>query len=125
MDAWTLSEQKGGFEVYAQIFIMGDDMLVVLSGGIIHIGAIAMAQPRPSLNDPNKISATSSVYTFLGHKEDVIVKSISEELSSQLNRKAVVIAGIHWDKLSLSDIKVITGICSKLTKSIIKGVRER
>ncbi|MBA4390020.1 MAG: hypothetical protein C0399_03685 [Syntrophus sp. (in: bacteria)] len=125
MDSWSISEKRGGFEVYAQVNIMGDDLLVVLSGGKIHIGAIAMAQPRPSLDDPKKISATSSVYTYVGHKEDVIVKSISEELSKELNRKAVVVAGIHWDKLALSDIKVITGICSRLTKRIIKEVGKR
>ena len=125
MDAWTISEKRGGFEVHAQVFIMGDDILVVLSGGKIHIGAIAMAQPRPSLNDPSKMSATSSVFTYVGHKEDIIVKSISEELSRELNKKAVVVAGIHWDSLTLSGIKVITGICNRLTKRIIKGVNDR
>ena len=125
MDSWATSEKRGGFEIYAQVSIMGDDLLVVLSGGNIHIGAIAMAQPRPSLNDPKNISATSSVFTYVGHKEDILIKSISEELSSQLNRKVVVLAGIHWDKLALSDIKIITGICGRLTKKIIKEVAKR
>src|SRR4030042_3968039 len=98
MDSWAISEKRGGFEIYAQVSMMGDDLLVVLSGGKIHIGAIAMAQPRPSLNDPKKISATSSVFTYVGHKEDILIKSISEELSSHMNRKVVVVAGIHWDK---------------------------
>jgi hypothetical protein len=125
MNSWMISEKRGGFEVYAQVICMGDDLLVILSGGTIHIGAIAMAQPRPSLADPKKISATSSVFTYVGHKEDILIKSISEELSIQLNRKTVVVAGIHWDKLALSEIKIITGICSRLTKSIIKGVKEK
>ena len=125
MNEWMISGKRGGFEVYAQVRIMGDDLLVVLSGGKIHIGAIAMAQPRPSLGNPDTISATSSVYTYVGHKEDVIVKAISEELSRELNRKTVVVAGIHWDKLALSDIKVITGICKRLTKKITGEVRKR
>ena len=122
MNSWTISEKRGGFEVYAQVICMGDDLLVILSGGTIHIGAIAMAQPRPSLADPKNISATSSVFTYVGHKEDILIKSISEELSIQLNRKTVVVAGIHWDRLAPSDIKAITGICSKLTRRIAKEV---
>lgn len=122
MDSWTISEKRGSFKVHAHVRSMGDDLLVVLSGGKEHIGAIAMAQPRPSLDDPDRISATSSVYTYVGHKEDVIVKSISEALSKELNRKTVVVAGIHWDRLAPSNIKVITGICSKLTRRIAKEV---
>ena len=125
MNSRTLSEKRGSFEVKALINILGDDILIILSGGKEHIGAIAMAQPRPSLDDPKKISATSSVYTYAGHKEDVLSKSISERLSKELNRKTVVVAGMHWDKLTSSNIRLITGICSKLAKRIIREVKEK
>jgi hypothetical protein len=125
MNTHTISEKRGGFEVNALINILGDDILIVLSGGKKHIGAIAMAAPRPSLDDPKKISATSSVYTYSGHKEDVISKSMSELLSKELNRKTVVVAGMHWDKLTSSNIRLITNICDKLAKRIIREVKEK
>ena len=56
MDNITFSVKKGRFEVAAQITRMGGDLLVVLSGGIGHIGAIGIAQPRESLSTPGKTS---------------------------------------------------------------------
>ncbi|HBE44408.1 MAG TPA: hypothetical protein DDW17_02865 [Deltaproteobacteria bacterium] len=117
-----LSETKGRFTIRAYIKKIGDDLLVVLSGGKKHIGAAGFAQPRPSLKNKNKISATSSVYTYLGHKEDTIVKSISEELSKRLNRKVVVLAGIHWDNIRKKDIEIVKKLCGIITQKIIKSV---
>jgi len=118
----VLSEKKGTFTIDAYIKKMGNDLLVVLSGGDIHIGAVGIAQPRPSLRNESKISATSSVYTFLGHKEDVIVKPLSEELSKRLNKKVVVVAGLHWDRISNKEIDMVKRLCRKITQKIIKEV---
>lgn len=118
-----LSETKGRFTIRAYIKKIGDDLLVVLSGGKKHIGAVGFAQPRPSLKNKNKISATSSVYTYLGHKEDTIVKPVSEELSKRLNRKVVVLAGIHWDNLKAKEITLVQNLCSHIARKIIKEVK--
>jgi len=45
------------------------------------------------------MSTISSIFTFLGYKEDEVVKEVSEELASRLNRKVVVVAGMHWEGL--------------------------
>ena len=122
MDDKVLSSKKGSFEVQARVMPMGDDLLVVLSGGKGHIGAGAMAEARPSLRDPGKTSATSSVFTYVGHKEDQIVKVVSEELSAKFGRKVVVVAGIHWNALTPGDIRTVKGLCRLLTRKIIEEV---
>ena len=81
---------------------------------------LGMAIPRPSLRDPRKWSATSSNFTFLGHKEDTLVKEISERLASQLKRNVVVIAGIHWDDISSKEIKAIENLTKKLSSEILR-----
>jgi gallate decarboxylase subunit D len=120
--SFTVSEKKGRFEVHVRVDVMDRDILVTLTGGAIHIGAIGIGQPRPSLSDPKKISATGSVFTFLGHKEDTVAKSLSEELAARLNSKVVVVAGIHWDGLKIEEIQIITEICQKLTERITNRV---
>ncbi len=124
MSFWKISEKKDNFEVFAQVEVLGDDLLVVLWGGTSpHIGAIGMAQPRTSLKDPKTISATSSAFTFLGHKEDVVAKAMSEELARKLNRKVVVVAGMHWKGLQDEGIEEVIGICQRLKDRILEGIR--
>ena len=119
-----ISEKKDDFEVFAQVNLIGDDLLVVLWGGTRpHIGAIGMAQPRPSLKDSRTISATSSAFTFLGHKEDVVAKAMSEELAKRLNRNVVVVAGMHWEELQDEGIEEVIGICQRLKERIIEWMQ--
>ena len=122
MNVVNISEKTGKFEITATVYLMDNDVLVILVGGLEHIGAIGMAQPRPSLKDANKISSTGSVFTFLGHKEDSLAKAMSEELARRLCRKTVVVAGIHWDKLIGEEIEVIVGICKKVTETIVSEI---
>lgn len=120
MKTFTVSEERGGFEVCARVDLMGPDLVVILWGGAAHVGAVGMAAPRPSLRDPALTSATSSVFTFPGHKEDDVAKSMSESLSAKLNKKVVVAAGIHWDKARPDDIRSILEACDAIRERIIR-----
>jgi len=123
MAYWSVSASDGKFEVSAEVLEMGDDCLVAVWGGTRpHIGAVGMAQVRPSLRDPNKPSATSSVFTFVGHKEDVVAKTLAEELARRLERNTVVAAGIHWDNLSENDIAAITRLSQTILERILEKV---
>jgi hypothetical protein len=87
---------------------IGQDLLVAIWGGEKpHIGAVAVAQPRPSLKDPEVMSATASVICMPGHKENELAKAASEILAAALNTKVVVTAGIHWENLSEEGIQKI------------------
>ncbi len=92
----------------ARAIRIGADILVYLWGGSRpHIGAVAAAQPRPSLANSRCISASCSVLTYPGHKEDIVVKRVSERLSATLNARVVVTAGMHWEHLASVDLKTI------------------
>ena len=122
MKDFSITEEKDGFAITIDVYGMGQDLLVVLRGGVAHIGAVGLAQPRPSLADPGRVSATSSVFTFLGHKEDSIAKYMAEELARELNRKTVVVAGAHWDGITEQEIGTVIGICHRLMGRIIEEV---
>ena len=124
LPGFTVSEKRGRFELFARVDAMGPDLLVTLWGGAAHIGALGMAVPRASLRDPNERSATSSVFTFLGHKEDVAAKLVSEALSGRLNRNVVVVAGIHWDRLQPDEIRQLMEACEALKDRIALEVEK-
>lgn len=119
MKKWELCTPPGEHVVRSVSMLVGNDLLVCLWGGTQpHIGAVALALPRPSIADPAVTSSTSSVLTLLGHKEDVVAKAVSERLSARLNRNVVVCAGMHWDHLDLRSIDGIMEDCLRLADSI-------
>ena len=113
-------------KVRAEAVWIGEDLLVYIWGGEKpHIGAAAMAQPRPSLADPSVISATASVFTYVGHKEDDLAKHAAETLSAALERKVVVTAGIHWDALDAAGIAEVKKNCAQLIADLIAKLKQR
>ena len=93
-------------------------MVYIWGGERPHIGAVAAAQPRPSLADKERVSATASILTYLGHKEDVIVKNAAETLAAAVNTNVVVTAGIHWDRLKAPAIETILSLCHQLVEEL-------
>ncbi len=94
MKRFLVEISKGRFRIQGFVQEVGQDLLISTWGGTrFHIGAVGIAIPRPSLKNPKKWSATSSNFTFIGHKEDALVKKISEKLAAQLRRNVVVTAG--------------------------------
>ncbi|MBW1706466.1 MAG: hypothetical protein JRJ86_15070 [Deltaproteobacteria bacterium] len=105
---FIVKTNEGTYDLEAGVRLIGKDLLVAIWGGEKpHIGVVSVAQPRPSLKDPNLTSATASVFCFVGHKEDELAKAASEILAAALNTQVVVTAGIHWDNISTEGIQNI------------------
>jgi hypothetical protein len=121
MKRFLVEISKDRLKIHGFVQEVGQDLLVSIWGGTRpHIGAIGIAVPRPSLKNPKKWSATSSNFTFLGHKEDIMVKKISEKLATQLRRNVVATAGVHWDRITSNEIKTIQNLTQKLSDQILK-----
>jgi len=105
---------------------IGEDLLVAIWGGEKpHIGAVAVAQPRPSLKDESVVSATASVFCYLGHKDDIIAKEAAEKLSATLNTNVTLTVGIHWDDIDEAGIKTVLGNSQQLVNMIIEEIGAR
>ena len=119
------SDKKSGYSLLGTIiFLDNDDVVVLITGGRDHIGAVGLAVPRPSLFDKNGVSATSSILTMLGHKEDELVKYVSEKLAADTERNIIVIAGVHYDDLPLADLKILRELWISLTDKIGLFIKE-
>jgi hypothetical protein len=120
MKRFSVETSRGRFKTCGFVQEVGEDILVSIWGGNRpHIGAVGIAAPRHSLKNPKQWSATSSNFTFPGHKEDTLVKKISEKLATQLRKNVVVTAGLHWDRLTLKDIKTVESLTGKLSDRIL------
>ena len=126
MKRYTIEISKGRFKIHTLVQEIGQDFLVSIWGGTRpHIGAIGMAIPRPSLKDPKKWSATSSNFTFVGHKENALVKTISEKLASRLRKNVVVTAGVHWEDMTSGEIRSVENLLQKMSGQILKRLKRR
>jgi hypothetical protein len=90
------STMVAGFPLRLRPMSMGEDICLLLSGGDAeHIGAVAVAQPRPSLADPARTSATASVIALPGHNEDLLARELALKVAGSLNVNVCVVCGIH------------------------------
>ena len=115
-------EGKDKYKVKLTALFSGKELTVIISGGEKpHIGAIAVSIPRPSLEDSNKVSASTSVFTLVGHKEDELSKQIAENITKLTEKVTVMIMGLHIDKATPQDIKSL----SQNAQKVVDKLRER
>ena len=120
---FQIKTEEGSYDLEAAVRWIGEDLLVAVWGGEKpHIGAVSVAQSRPSLKDPEAVSASASVFCFLSHKEDDLAKAISEVLAAVLDTKVVVTAGIHWDNITPDGILQIMKNSKVLTELILEKI---
>lgn len=121
MNSITLSVGEGRFKLEALITFLGRDMNISVVGGEKrHIGAVALAQPRKSLRNKLKLSATASTICVIGHKEDVLAKKMAEEVSKNFNCIVTCAVGIHIDNATMKEIEEIDKNFKQLIERINK-----
>lgn len=93
--------------------LLGADLCLAFGGGTnAHIGAVALATPRPSLEDKARISASSSVLCVIGHKEDLLARALSLKAATCLNCRVSVSVGLHIDGADKNDIDLLQENCN-------------
>ncbi len=123
---FMVKTSTGAYDIQAEVRRIGTDLLVAIWGGEMpHIGAVAVAQPRPSLRDPNVLSATASVICLPAHKEYEIAKTVAETLAAAFNTQVVVTAGIHWDDIPQAGIELVIANSKTLVSLILEQVASR
>jgi gallate decarboxylase subunit D len=123
------SAGRGRHRVCANARLLGQDILISIWGGSLpHIGSVSITMPRPGSQTQASVSTTSSVYNFSGHKDEAVARKCAERISAACNRKTVAVAGIHIDRATSDDIKIIlknaAGLCGRLIKGLKRITNE-
>ena len=103
-ESWRGDQHNKTF-VRFQLFQFGRDMILLIGGGMRHIGSVAASDDGAS---------TIRQFTIAGHKEDQIVKQAVEILSPLISGEILVIGGIHYDNITPEQIRRIQKNCSEL-----------
>jgi hypothetical protein len=125
MTTLSSSAGTGAYRVDAVALICGPDIALCLYGGTHpHVGACALALPRPSLLDAEKPSASASVLTALGHKEDEVVRAAALDLATAFGSRVSVCAGIHIDDATSEDIALLWANYEQALSEIKEKLRQ-
>ena len=120
---FSFSTDNGGYFVELQAKFIGNDLLVVCSGGDKpHIGAVAVAHPRPSLDDPDQLSASANIICLSGHREDELARASSLKLCKQLGCTVTVVAGMHWNDIDRAGIEQVIANVESLVGQLMAAL---
>jgi hypothetical protein len=123
-DVYYEEEGEGRCHVWAFFFFLGEDLVVGIGGGERpHVGALAVAEPRPSGNKPDVISSTSSVITLLSHKDDIVAREAADSIARETSRVVTVTAGIHVENATEKEIETLLENSRRVTQKIIKRIK--
>lgn len=120
----VLTGNKQGVDIQLQAIEVGKDLCVIISGGDTpHIGAVALSVARASLLNPENNSASTSVITLTGHKDDEAARFVAHELAVKLGKNVVVTGGIHVDNITSEQIEAIFTMLQELVQILIDSFR--
>ena len=128
-------DESNAFHLGATMYMLGNDLLIILSGIEDHIGSITLAQPYKAPLNPNikpvnttpdtkeRISASISTLTQYHHRDDQLLSEFARSLAQKLNMVVVVTGGIHIDNITKREIKILSDLFSNIEEKIIKKVK--
>lgn len=93
-----------------------------LSGEGAHIGAIALAEPYRS---SKRSSASVSVLSAYGHKDETILREGALLLAKHLRVRVIVVGGVHLDNASYEDINLIIANAKLIFDKIIDYFKKK
>lgn len=111
-------------EIVLEASFIGEDLVVHLYGGEKpHIGTVILSQPRPSLCNDGRMSATSSILNIVGHKDEFVCRKLAEKAAAELQTNVVCTGGIHIDDIAPAQIEQIIKGVDKLSAQLIQQIR--
>lgn len=110
--------------ITCKVIKMGNDINMVLEGGDIpHIGAVALGIAVEMPHNINKKTATVSLLTVPGHKEDDVVLRYAKRLVQELGVTSVVTCGIHIQNITFEEIKALMDVMDDLVTRVIEELK--
>ena len=109
---------EGKFKVTLQAITSGDDLTVIIGGGVKpHIGSVVIASPNKS----NNVKYT--IWTDEGHKDNTVAEDVATELikNFDFNKNVVVVAGLHIDNATKEDINRLVKNSNILVENLLKS----
>lgn len=111
-------EGRGRTEVRLEIQAMGRDLVLRISGGEAHVGAVAVCEPPEPDAEPAPV-----VTVVPGHKEGPIAESCAALMAKASGRTVCAVAGIHQDDATREEIAAIVANVDRACARLVEAVK--
>ena len=111
----SASVGRGRTRVHADVYRVGEDLLVVLGGEGPHIGAVSMAESIGE-GEPRVTTLVAPP-----HKEAELTEHASRAICASTGRRTVALAGIHLDDITRDEIEAIRRNVRELARRLANG----
>ncbi|MCD4821129.1 MAG: hypothetical protein K8R11_03460 [Methanococcoides sp.] len=98
---------------------LGDDIIVTLTGGDGHVGAVAVGY-----YDNTHGHASSSVITLPSHRDDAIALDAARKITSATHNTTILTAGIHFPDITEKEIREVLSKADELINDLITSLKE-
>ncbi|MBO4369159.1 MAG: hypothetical protein J5803_03555 [Desulfovibrio sp.] len=109
---YTGTERKGRLFIRLLLLSQGHDIVCLLTGGMPHIGAVAV----------QFTGEEGKSIVKAGHREGDISLSAARALSNAFDCTVTVLCGIHFDAISKNEIDDVLFLASNLVNDAIQSV---
>ena len=121
MDALYSEAGTGKYRVTARLERCGGDFSAVVTGGEgPHVGAVALAQ-----YEPERRSATVSVLTAYGHRDDAVARRFAKALAAAGRCNASATVGIHVDGADTAAIALLKENAETCLSALLAELEEK
>lgn len=100
---------SGQIRLMLNAISVGPDLLLLLTGGDAHIGAVALAGPDGLAGAPES----------RGHREGALAAEIALEVARCLGCRVAVACGIHYDNISAHEIGEVLKLARELAGNFL------
>lgn len=111
---FQIKRKVGKIEITLEAKKIGEDYLLILTGGEEHVGAVAVG-----LFEEKSHRASSSVITMPGHREEYLALQGARQVSRATRKTSVFVVGIHQDNINPEEIKNIVSATKEMVESFI------
>jgi gallate decarboxylase subunit D len=118
-DTRELSEGEGRTRISISSHLIGGDRIVFIYNELAHLGAVALAE-----YDPKHKRASTSVITRFGHKDDIVAQNAAHEICKHTKKPVCVIAGMHLDDITKSEIEQMVLNSTALVNRFIRTIMD-
>ncbi|MGQ9512023.1 prenylated flavin chaperone LpdD [Thermodesulfitimonas sp.] len=117
----TITAGTGRYRIEVLATLTAEGLIVqILGGEKPHVGAVALALPRPSLGEPGKLRASTTVVPLYGHRDDEIARPAAEKLAVTCAQPVVVVAGVHIEAATREEIDLLVANVSEAVNGLVR-----